>query len=263
MRGADRASRLPVPQSTCRLHFRHVPPAARLLSLQGRGTLLLALGSKCRGPGAGGRERKSVWTLLPPFAAWPFGPVFPGWTDACRGDWSTCLPLQAEDRNGASPSSAVQISGTRARAKGTVLWLVGIKMAVSHFHSWNVSLGQSSPLLPEKRPYFSLVGSALRNLSQAHSGTESPRPWDASFIIVGISLVQPRPTLSFPFDSRARRSLGAGGGRRQDGSPACLSSLVPKAAVIRGSSDDICFLLMSLDYQLFFLVIKVCLLQKI
>lgn len=76
-------------------------------------------------------------------------------------------------------------------------------MAVSHFHSWNISLGQSSPVLPEKHPYFSRVGSALRNLSQAHSGTECPRPWDASFIIVGISLVQPRPTLSFPFDSRA------------------------------------------------------------
>ena len=57
-------------------------------------------------------------------------------------------------------------------------------MAVSHFHSWNISLGQSSPVLPEKRPYFSRVGSALRNLSQAHSGTESPRPWDGSFIIV-------------------------------------------------------------------------------
>lgn len=85
----------------------------------------------CSGQNAGGRGRGPERERVSGFCSHhlPLGPLgrcfLGGQMPAEETDWSTSLPLQAEDRNGASPSSAVQISGAHARAKGTVLWLAG------------------------------------------------------------------------------------------------------------------------------------------
>ena len=116
VQGAGTASWLPVPRSPCHCHFSHVHP-------QGSSFLCSDMGPCCwySGGDAGGRGhlRKGLWILLPAFAMWPFGLVFPGPTDARRGGCAVSLPLQAEGRN------ALYIDGTHTLAKQTVLWFIG------------------------------------------------------------------------------------------------------------------------------------------
>lgn len=196
MLGADTASWLPLlPRSPCHWHFSHVHPQDSSCPCGGVGPCCWYSGGDAGGRGS---PRKGLWILLPPSATWPFGPVFPGQTDARRGSCAVSLPLQAEGRNGSTPpqcsvhrwhSHSSLTDGFVVRRRLRRLCLVS--------HSWNVSLEQSSP---EKCPLLLPRGQhcALRKLSHVHSGTESPWPWDTGLIIMASLLYSPSLSSSLP-----------------------------------------------------------------
>ena len=258
---ADTASWLPlVTRSPCHCHCSHVHTQGSSFPCRDMGPCYWYSG---RDAGGRGSPRKGLWILLPPSATWPFGPVFPGQTDARRGGCAVSLPLQAEGRSGSTPpqcsvhrwhSYSSLTDGFVVRRR--VRWLCLVS------HSWNVSLEQS-----RSAPFFSQVGSTALSESSPTStlgpsllgpGTQVLSPRHLSCTAHLSHPVCPGCQISFPSDNGETEVLmlpdkwlgdGRGWGRwRQGGSPALPLFPTPADAVIRGSSGNVCFLCLSLDY---------------